>query len=203
MGNHAEDIIREQVDRLGRPSMEMLEREIARQDRMESHKKLLRGALTAVLCAAAAIIIVTNLWIAVLQVDGSSMNPLLSISEVVVAIRADNPERGDVAAFSSDNKVYIKRVIATGGDTVEIGEDGLVSVNGEALYEPYVASPDIGDCDMEFPFQVPPGSFFVLGDNRPVSLDSRSQRLGPVGRDQIIGKVVFRVWPLPQIGGIS
>ncbi|MCL1896387.1 MAG: signal peptidase I [Clostridiales bacterium] len=203
MGNHTEDIIREQVDRLGRPGMEMLEREIARQDRMESHKKLLRGALTAVLCAAAAIIIATNLWIAVLQIDGSSMNPLLNINEIVVAVRADNPEKGDVTAFSSNNKIYIKRVIATGGDTVEIGEDGMVSVNGSTLNEPYILSPGLGECDIDFPFQVPPGSYFVLGDNRPSSLDSRSDRLGTVSKDQVIGKVMFRIWPLPQIGGIS
>ena len=203
MRNRSDEIIREQVDRLGRPTMEMLDREIARLDRIESYIKLSRGALTVVLCSVAAIIIITNLWIAVLQVDGSSMNPLLNINEIVVAVRADNPEKGDVISFSSDNRIYIKRVIAAGGDTVEIGEDGAVSVNGETLDEPYVTAPCLGDCDIDFPFQVPTGAYFVMGDSRSVSLDSRSSRFGPVGREQIIGTVAFRIWPLSQIGSIS
>ena len=200
---YSDDVAREQVDRLGRPSLEMLDREIARQERVEAYARLSRGALAVVLFTVAAIIIITNLWIAVLQVDGSSMNPLLNINEIVVAVRTDNPGKGEVISFRNDNNIYIKRVIATGGDTVEIEETGAVSVNGEVLDEPYVAAPGLGDCDIEFPFQVPPGTFFVLGDSRAVSLDSRSDRFGPVNRDQIIGTVEFRIWPLPKIGNIS
>ena len=203
MENRSDDTIREQVDRLGRPSLEMLDREIARQERMESYFRLSRGALAIVLCAAAAIIVITNLWIAVLQVDGSSMNPLLKINEIVIAVRTDNPEKGDVITFSNDNNLYIKRVIAAGGDMVEIGENGTVSVNGEALDEPYVAAPGLGSCDIDFPFLVPTGTFFVLGDSRSVSLDSRLSRFGPVGKEQIIGRVEYRIWPFLQIGSVS
>ncbi|MCL1895601.1 MAG: signal peptidase I [Clostridiales bacterium] len=202
LGN-SDEVIREQVDRLGRPTLEMLDREIARQERVEAYIKLSRGALAVVLFAVAAIIIITNLWIAVLQVDGSSMNPLLNINEIVVAVRTDDPGKGDVISFRNENRIYIKRVIAAGGDTVEIEETGAVSVNGEVLTEPYVAAPGLGACDIEFPFQVPPGTFFVLGDSRTISLDSRSDQFGPVNREQIIGTVEFRIWPLPKIGSIS
>lgn len=203
MGKNADEIIREQVDRLGRPTIEMLECEIARQDRKESYAKLSRSALAVVLCTVAAFFIITNLWLAVLQVDSSSMNPLLHMNEIVVAVRTDSPAKGDVITFSNGSGIYIKRVVAAGGDTVEIGQDGTVSVNGKALDEPYVAEPGLGDCDIDFPFQVPPETFFVLGDSRTASLDSRSGRFGPIGRDQVIGTVALRIWPLAQIGSVS
>jgi len=195
--------LREQIDRLGRPAIGTLNREIARHERKESYRRVALGVLACLIVTMAAIIIITNLWVAVLQVDGSSMNPLLQMDEVVLAVRTDSPKKNDVIAFTHNDKIYIKRVIALGGDRVDMSKDGTVSVNGETLKEPYVTSLSRGSCDIELPFQVPPGSVFVLGDNRPQSLDSRDSRIGTVSGEQIVGKVKFRMWPVLQTGSIS
>ena len=188
--------VREQVDRLGRPSMSLLKREIARRERMEAYLRLALGALAGLLAVTGAIIIVTNLWVTLLQVDGSSMNPLLQMDEVILAVNTDDPAKNDIIAFYHNNKLHVKRVIAAAGDLVDIDASGAVTVNGRRLAEPYVAEPSLGSCDIPFPFQVPDGTVFVLGDNRPASLDSRNSRFGPVPREQIVGRVVFRIWPL-------
>jgi len=201
--NDKDSQIRELVVRLGRPSIAMLNEEIAWHRRRKSYGRLARSVLTGLIAAAAAFIIATNLWVAMLQVDGSSMNPLLLRDEIVLAARKNNPAKNDVIAFTHDNKIYIKRVIAAGGDQVDIRGDGKVSVNGSELSEPYVAQASLGNCDISFPFQVPSGMVFVLGDNRPTALDSRNSRFGTVSREQIIGKVFFRAWPLRRAGSIS
>jgi len=191
-----DSVVREQVRRLGRPAVDMLEREIARHERIEAYRRLACGILLSLVVTAALIILVTNLWLGVYQIDGTSMDPLLEIGEIVLTVKDDSPARGDVIAFYSSSKLLIKRVIATGGDRVEIGGDGAVFVNGNAINEPYVAEKSLGTCDIEFPFQVPAGTVFVLGDNRAVSTDSRSRGFGPVSREQIVGRVVRVLWPL-------
>ena len=196
--HNTRDQIRAVVDRLGHPSIRQLNQEIARLERRESYRRVALGTLVSLVAVAAMIVIVTNLWLAVLQVDGSSMNPLLQTNEIVLVVRKDNPARNDIVAFTHNNKIYIKRVIAVGGDQVEIGEDGTVSVKGRILDEPYVTELSRGSCDIEFPCQVPPETFFVLGDNRPASLDSRDGAFGMVGREQIIGRLVCRIWPLKR-----
>jgi len=197
------EVIRKQVDRLGRPSVGMIDREIGRLDRGESYRRLLRGVLASFLTVAAIIVLVTNLWATVLQVDGSSMNPLLHTGDIVLAVKGDHPAKNDVIAFYLNNKLQIKRVIAAAGDTVSIDGDGVVIVNGGKLNEPYVAGLSLGACDTEFPFQVPAGTFFVLGDNRAASMDSRDSQFGPVPKEQIIGKVIFSLWPLRGAGKVA
>ena len=188
---------------MGRPAVEMLDREILRRERSESYKNLTRGILEGFILAAAAAVIITNFWVHVFQIDGSSMNPLLQMDEIVLVVDHDSPDKNDIIAFYYNNKLYIKRVIATGGDRVDISNDGVVSVNGNELDEPYVTELKLGHCDIEFPFSVPSGTVFVLGDNRPASMDSRDSRLEPINREQIVGKVKFRVWPLSRTGSIS
>jgi len=204
MGNSRKDTIREQVDRLGIPPKEMVKKEIVRHERKDSYKKLARGILIGLALAVAAVIIITNLWVTMLTVEGTSMNPLLQPDEIVIVVRTNNPAKNDVIAFYHNSKIYIKRVIAEGGDMVNIREDGTVSVNGKMLDEPYVTELSLGNsCDIEFPFQVPSGTVFVLGDNRPSALDSRSSRIGTIGKDEIIGRVTYRIWPLSKLGSFS
>jgi len=195
--------IREQVNRLGRPAVEMLNLEIRRHERKESYWRLVRGVLLRLLTAAGFIIILTNFWLTVLQIDGPSMNPLLESNEIVCAIKTDSPEKNDIVVFSYNNQIFVKRVIAIAGDWVDIGENGAVLVNGSILDEPYVAEPTPCDHNIALPLQVPSGTVFVLGDNRPFSKDSRDRQMGPVSLEQIMGKVKFRVWPPSRIAGVS
>ena len=202
MKNNHELNIREQIDRLGRPSIRLLDREIERIERNESLRHAGTNLLLSLLTVSAIIVLITNLWVGVLVVDGSSMNPLLHGGEIVLTIEYKTPHRLDIIAFRKNNTFYIKRVIATGGDRVSINNDGVVSVNGEILNEPYVTRLSPGYSDIEFPYVVPSETVFVLGDNRTVSSDSRNSRIGPVNMDQIVGKVSFIVWPISDIGSI-
>lgn len=195
--------IRSEVNKLGIPPKDMLKREIARLERRESYYKLIGRMIFSFVVVAAVIVLVTNLFVAVLEIEGSSMNPLLKADEIVVTTRGGNPGRNDVIAFTHNNRAHVKRVIAVAGDMVVISENGAVTVNGVALDEPYVTEQHKGYCDLEFPYQVPPEAYFVLGDNRESSMDSRNSDFGPVHREQIIGFVKFRIWPLSKTGGVS
>ncbi|MCL2508299.1 MAG: signal peptidase I [Oscillospiraceae bacterium] len=201
--NKKDTLIRKQVDVLGRPGVEMLDREIARLERRESYIRLARGIIISLVAAAAVIILITNLWVGVLRIDGTSMSPLLEMNEIVLTKKSDITIKKDIIAFYHNNKLHIKRVIATAGDTVNIDAYGVVSVNGHVLNEPYVEEHSLGNCDIELPFHVASGTVFVMGDNRSVSVDSRDSHFGPVPREQVIGKVRFIVWPLSRAGKIS
>ena len=136
----------------------------------------------------------------VLQIHGNSMTPTVNADDIIVTLKGGDFETGDIIAFYYNNKVLVKRVIARAGDWVDIDELGNVYVNSVLLDEPYVSQKALGDGDVSFPYQVPESKFFVMGDHRGVSIDSRSSAVGCVGEEQIVGKIVFRVWPLNEFG---
>ena len=152
---------------------------------------------------AAIAILVATLWLPVLQITGSSMTPTLEDGQFVVAIKNDDFQPGDITAFYYNNKILIKRVIASEGDWVDIDADGNVYVNGLLLEEPYIQEKSLGECNIELPYQVPDGKVFVMGDDRAISLDSRTTAVGSVSKEQVLGQVMFRVWPLKEFGSIK
>ena len=149
---------------------------------------------------AAVAVLIAVLLLPVLQIYGNSMNPTLEEGNYVLSIKTNDLNTGDVIAFYYNNKILVKRVIANAGDWVDIDEDGTVYVNNVKIDEPYVDEPAIGECDIELPYQVPESRIFVMGDHRSVSIDSRSRSIGCVAEEQIVGKIIFRIWPLPTMG---
>ncbi len=186
-----------------RPSQDALQTELNRLKHKKRFRILLRSTLYTLITVAAVAVLVATLWTPVLHIFGNSMTPTLREGQYVVAVKGSEFEQGDLVSFYIGNKLLVKRVIALPGDWVDIREDGTVYINGEALTEPYVSEKSFGQCDLEMPFQVPQERYFLMGDHRETSVDSRSSVVGCVGADQIVGKVIFRVWPLPDFGVIS
>ncbi|MCI8690906.1 MAG: signal peptidase I [Oscillibacter sp.] len=183
------------------PSIEQLEMELGREKYRWRFRKVLRSTIYALITVAAAAVLVATLWMPVLQISGNSMAPTLTDGEVVISFKGgSNYQPGDIVAFYYDNKILVKRVIAGPGDWVDIDEKGTVFVNEQELYEPYLVEKALGDCNITLPYQVPESKLFVMGDHRSVSLDSRNTALGCVASDQIVGQLVFRVWPHTMIG---
>ena len=183
------------------PSIEQLEMELGREKYRWRFRKVLRSTIYALITVAAAAVLVATLWMPVLQISGHSMAPTLTDGEVVISFKGgSNYQPGDIVAFYYDNKILVKRVIAGPGDWVNIDEKGTVFVNEQELYEPYLVEKALGDCNITLPYQVPESKLFVMGDHRSVSLDSRNTALGCVASDQIVGQLVFRVWPHTMIG---
>jgi signal peptidase I len=149
---------------------------------------------------AAIAVLIATLWMPVLEIYGTSMTPTLNDGEIVISLKTNDINTGDVVAFYYNNKILVKRVIAKSGDWIKIDKDGTVTVNGEVLDEPYVNEKSLGECDLTFPYQVPDGRVFVMGDHRSVSVDSRSSSMGCVSEEQIVGKLVFKVWPTKDVG---
>jgi signal peptidase I len=184
------------------PTTGQLEKELHRVSYHERYKRALKSTVSLLIVAAAIAILVVTLWMPVLRVYGSSMTTTLEDGDIVVLVKGSDYDTGDVIAFYYNNKILIKRVIAQAGDWVDIAEDGTVSVNGVELDEPYVTEKSYGECDLEFPYQVPDNRVFVLGDHRSVSIDSRSSQVGCVSEEQVVGKLEFRVWPFRRVSGI-
>lgn len=185
------------------PSVEQLERQLRRERYKIRYQYALRTTVYTLLAVAAAAILVATLWLPVLQVYGSSMSPTLTEGQMVVAFKNKKLAQGDIVAFYYNNKILVKRVIAGPGQWVNIDEDGTVYLDGEPLEEPYLVEPAFGQCDIELPYQVPEGHYFVMGDHRATSVDSRSSTVGCVSADQLVGRLAFRVWPLNEIGRVE
>ena len=182
------------------PSLTEIQSERKRIRRGTYYRQALRGTVSVLLVVSAVAVLITTLFLPILQISGDSMSPTLEHDEIVVLLKTKKFERGDLIGFYYQGKILLKRVIALPEDEVAIDADGNVYVNGELLDEPYVREKGLGDCDLEFPYTVPGTGYFVLGDQRSNSVDSRNSVIGPISQDDIIGKVFIRVWPLSEFG---
>ena len=160
------------------------------------YTRVLRSTIYALVVVAAVAVLLATLFLPVLQVSGDSMNPTLQDKDVIVLVKSGSLKTGDLCGFYWQNKLLLKRVIGLPGDIISLDENGVVTVNGTVLDEPYVDELALGECDIKFPYQVPENRYFVLGDHRATSIDSRSSVIGCVEKNQIVGKVFIRVWPL-------
>ena len=185
------------------PSVKQLEAELGRVKYRSRYRTVLRSTVYTLITVAAIAILVATLWLPVLQIYGNSMTPSLMDGEIIFSIKTSDFEPGDIAAFYYNNKILVKRIICGPGDWINIEEDGTVYVNDVMLDEPYVFEKSLGDCNIEMPFQVPDGRFFVMGDHRSTSVDSRNTAVGCVSQEQIVGKILFRVWPFSRRGVVK
>lgn len=181
------------------PTKKQVETERKRYRRQKAYNKALRGTVYVLTIVAAVAVLIATLILPVLQIEGISMEPTLSNGDIVLLTKTTRFDCGDLCGFTWNNKLLIKRVIGMPGDWVEIDTDGAIYLNGEKLEEPYVEQPAVGECDLEFPFQVPQEQYFVVGDMRESSIDSRNTLIGCIPKEQIVGKVFFRVWPFKRI----
>ncbi len=186
----------------GLPSLEVMESELRRVKYRRRYAKVLRSTLYTLITVAAVAVLVATLWLPVLQIHGTSMTPTLYDGNIIISVKDSSFESGDVVAFYYNNKILVKRVIAQPGQWVNIDDDGTVYVDGVVLDEPYITDKALGECNIELPYQVPASKIFVMGDHRSVSADSRNTAVGCVSEEQIVGKIVFRVWPLADFGPI-
>ena len=161
---------------------------------MKTKAPYMRIMLSLLVCVALIVVVLLNVFthiLSVVQYYGSGMEPELNDRQILLVLRTDQVEQGDVAAFYYNNKVLVRRVIASGGTSLEMDEYGRVSVDGVPLHEPYLTKHSPGQCNISFPFTIPYDEFFVMGDNRPVAMDSRLEQIGTIPRNRIIGKVIF------------
>ena len=180
------------------PPIDALQKELKRERYKRRFRKLLKSTVNALIVVAAVAALIATLVLPVLQIAGTSMEPNLNDGDIVLLVKRKDLETGDLCAFYYSNKILIKRVIATPGDYIWIESDGTVFLNGSPLDEPYITQKALGECDVEFPYQVPENSYFVIGDQRETSIDSRSSVIGCISEDQMIGKIFCKFWPLSE-----
>ena len=185
------------------PTTEQIETEIKRIRYKKQYRSVMKSTIYTLITVAAVAILVATLWLPVLQIYGNSMTPTLENGDIVFSVKSSEFHQGDVLAFYYNNKILVKRVIAVAGEWVDITDEGTVFVNGEELDEPYVLEKVYGDTNIELPYQVPDGKIFVMGDHRSTSVDSRNTTVGCVSQEQVVGRIIFRVWPFDAIGQLN
>ncbi len=186
-----------------RPEVGQLKKELKRVRYRQQYRSVIRSTIYILMAVAAVAVLVATLLLPVLRIYGSSMTPSLYEGDIVVSVKGMDFHRGDIISFYYNNKVLVKRVIAFEGEWVNIDEDGNVFINGEPLDEPYVAEKALGECDIKLPYQVPDGRVFVIGDHRATSVDSRTTTVGCVAEEQVVGRIIYRVWPMSLFGPVE
>ena len=193
----------ENTKKLDMPTTDQLQKEVDRVHYRRDFSRVMVNTIYSLVVVAAVAVLVAVLLLPILRIYGHSMNDTLDEGDIVVSLKGSDFKTGDIIAFYYNNKILIKRVIGKAGDWVDIDQDGNVYVNGNLIDEPYLDEKAFGECNIELPYQVPESKVFVMGDNRSVCVDSRNTAVGCVAEEQIVGKVVYRLWPLKDVGNLK